>query len=670
MISSLLIIGREESYGKQMALNSQRLNSIQEESPIEDEIVISSLAHYVLRCYEEAKTAKSDITERLLRCERQRRGEYDPDKLAGIRDTGGSDIFMMLTDIKCRASESWIKDVMFSSGEKSWSLTPTVEPEVPVYYEQEIVDTVVSEAENVQMAGQQVNPKAVEIRLDEIYTEVQEKIKAQAKESALAMEKRMMDKMQQSGYQNMLSEVIYDFVTFPCAIIKAPIIRKKKFLNWSDSFDPEVSEEIIEDFERVSPYDIFPSPNAVTPQDGYIIQRHQFTRKDLELLIDMPSFNKEVIQQVLMQYGNTGLREMIQSDSERSLLEGRNNTLIGTELIEGIEFWGNVSGHMLREYGMTDVEDYKEYEVNVWIVGSEVIKCAMNTDPLHRRPYSKCSFEQIPNAFWGVGLPEIMRDVQVMCNGSARALANNMALASAPQVDVSVDRLPEGEDLTKMYPWKIWQTTSDRTGGGQPAIKFYQPNMNAETLLNVYQYFQKIADEVTGVPNYIYGSSAVSGAGRTASGLSMLMENASKGIKQAILNIDQAVGDVLQRLYDHIMIYDDDPTIKGDCKIVASGVIKTLLKESVQQRRNEFLQLTSNPVDLQIMGQTGRAELLREIAKVLNMDVDKLVPDPDTIKAQEQMQQLMAMQQQQPQQAPPQQSQQPPQQPPQGEIQQ
>ncbi len=665
MISSLLIIGREESYGKQMALNSQRLNSIQEESPIEDEIVISSLAHYVLRCYEEAKTAKSDITERLLRCERQRRGEYDPDKLAGIRDTGGSDIFMMLTDIKCRASESWIKDVMFSSGEKSWSLTPTVEPEVPVYYEQEIVDTVVSEAENVQMAGQQINPKAVEIRLDEIYTEVQEKIKAQAKESALAMEKRMMDKMQQSGYQNMLSEVIYDFVTFPCAIIKAPIIRKKKFLKWSDSFDPEVSEEIIEDFERVSPYDIFPSPNAVTPQDGYIIQRHQFTRKDLELLIDMPSFNKEVIQQVLMQYGNTGLREMIQSDSERSLLEGRNNTLIGTELIEGIEFWGNVSGHMLKEYGMTDVEDYKEYEVNVWIVGSEVIKCAMNTDPLHRRPYSKCSFEQIPNAFWGVGLPEIMRDVQVMCNGSARALANNMALASAPQVDVSVDRLPEGEDLTKMYPWKIWQTTSDRTGGGQPAIKFYQPNMNAETLLNVYQYFQKIADEVTGVPNYIYGSSAVSGAGRTASGLSMLMENASKGIKQAILNIDQAVGDVLQRLYDHIMIYDDDPTIKGDCKIVASGIIKTLLKESVQQRRNEFLQLTSNPVDLQIMGQTGRAELLREIAKVLNMDVDKLVPDPETIKAQEQMQQLMAMQQQQPQQAPQQ-----PQQPPQGEIQQ
>ena len=630
-----------------MALNSQRLNTEQAESEIEDEFVLSSLSHYVLRCYEEAKTAKSDITERLLRCERQRRGEYDPDKLAGIRETGGSDIFMMLTDIKCRASESWIKDVMFSSGEKSWSLTPTKEPEVPSLFENEIVDTVVAEAESVQQAGQQINPKAVEIRMDEIFAEVQERIKQHAKDSALAMENRMMDKMQQAGYQTMLSEVIYDFVTFPCAIVKAPIIRKKKFLSWKENtFEPKVEEEIIEDFERVSPYDIFPSPNAVTPQDGYIIQRHQFTRKDLEGLIGLPSFNDKTIQQVLLRYGSQGHREMIQSDSERSLLEGRNNTLIGTELIEGVEFWGSVSGIMLKEYGMTDVDDYKEYEVNVWIVGTEVIKCAMNTDPLHRRPYSKCSFEQIPSAFWGLALPEIMRDVQVMCNASARALANNMALASAPQVEVAVDRLPEGEDLTKMYPWKIWQTTSDRTGGGQPAIKFYQPNMNAETLLNVYQYFQKIADEVTGVPNYIYGSSAVSGAGRTASGLSMLMENASKGIKQAILNIDGAVGEVLQRLYDHIMIYDDDPTIKGDMKIIASGIIKTLLKESVQQRRNEFLQLTSNPVDLQIMGQAGRAELLRETAKVLNMDIDKLIPDPQEMKAQQQMAELMQQQQQ------------------------
>ncbi len=634
-----------------MAINP-KLRAINEDSQIDDELVMSSLAHYIHSCYEDAKTAKSDITERLLRCERQRRGEYDPDKLAMIRDTGGSDIFMMLTDIKCRASESWIKDVMFSSGEKSWSLTPTTEPSVPEEYEKEIVETVVAEAQTLQQMGGTFNPKAIEARMDEIYQEVLEQIAQDVSESAMAMEKRIMDKMEDVGYKDVLSEVIYDFVTFPCAFIKAPIIRKKKFMAWGENYQPEVKERIIEDFERVSPYDIFPSPNASGTQDGYIIQRHKFTRKDLEELLNTEGFNKEAIEQVLISHGTSGHRELTQSDTERNLLEGRNNTLIGTELIEGIEFWGSVSGIMLKEMGMEDVEDYREYEVNVWVIGREVIKCAMNIDPLQRRPYSKCSWEQIPSAFWGLALPEVMRDIQIMCNASARALANNMALASAPQVMVSVDRLPEGEDLTKMHPWKIWQTTSDRTGGGQPAIQFFQPNMNADTLLKVYQYYQKQADEVTGIPNYVYGSGSniASGAGRTASGLSMMMENASKGIKQAILNIDTAISDVLKRLYDHLMIYDPDPKIKGDMQIVASGIIATLLKETVQQRRNEFLQLTSNPVDLQIMGQGGRAELLRETAKVLNMDIDKLIPDPDKLKAQEMMQQsMMAQQAQQPQ---------------------
>jgi hypothetical protein len=80
-------------------------------------------------------------------------------------------------------------------------------------------------------------------------------------------------------------------------------------------------------------------------------------------------------------------------------------------------------------------------------------------------------------------------------------------------------------------------------------------------------------------------------------------------------------------------------------------VVGTLLKESVQARRNEFLQMTANPVDIQIMGPAGRAALLREAAKVLNMDVDKLIPSPEDIKEQQQQaalqQQLMMAQQQQ-----------------------
>jgi hypothetical protein len=618
-----------------MALQSQRLRRDIEKTEVSAPTVLS-LSAYIDKCYQEAKSAKADITERLLKCERQRRGEYDPDKLAQIRQTGGADIYMMLTDIKCRAAESWIKDVMLSTGQQTWSLSPTVEPSLPSEMREGVIETVVMEADAVQQQGMAIDPRAIDVRMKELYEAVTKAINDKAKDASSKMERRMHDKLVEAGWSDTQAELIYDFVTFPAAILKGPVVKKKRALKWGRNFKPEVFEDIAESFERVSPYDIFPSPNAVNCQDGYIIQRHQLTRADLSGLLGTPGYNDDAIKAALEQYGRSGMQFMEQSDTERNLLEGRNNSLVGTEIIDSIEFWGSVSGSMLIEWGLTkDVEPEGEYEVNCWKVGSHVIKAIKNSDPLGRRPYSKASWEAIPGAFWGVALPEVMRDVQIICNGAARALSNNMGIASGPQVEVSIDRLPDGENLTQMYPWKIWQTTSDRTGGGQPAVRFFQPNMNAETLMNVMQYFQRVADEVTGVPNYVYGSTSVSGAGRTASGLSMLMENAAKGIKQAILSLDKAMSEMLTRLYDHLMIYDDDVSIKGDMQIVASGVVGTLLKETMMARRNEFMQMTANPFDLQIIGAAGRAELLRQAANGLNIDVDKIVPKPEEILAAE-----------------------------------
>mgnify|MGYP006911556333 FL=1 len=81
-----------------------------------------------------------------------------------------------------------------------------------------------------------------------------------------------------------------------------------------------------------------------------------------------------------------------------------------------------------------------------------------------------------------------------------------------------------------------------------------------------------------------------------------------------------------------------------------------IAKEQIQIRRNEFLQATANPVDLQIVGPEGRAYLLRELARGLQMDVDKIVPDIDIIKfkAEQAAAQQAAMAAQQPQLAAPQ----------------
>ena len=136
------------------------------------------------------------------------------------------------------------------------------------------------------------------------------------------------------------------------------------------------------------------------------------------------------------------------------------------------------------------------------------------------------------------------------------------------------------------------------------------------------------------------------------------MDNASKGIKQAIANIDKIVSGIVQRLYLHNMMFDQDPYIKGDFKVVAKGAIGLLHKETLQMRRNEFLMATANPIDAQIVGPEGRAYILREAARGLQMDTNKIVPDQNTFEeqriqaaaqamAQQMLQQMMQQMQQQ-----------------------
>lgn len=639
------------------------------EPPIEVDVIVdeknklidtigTELAAHVNDAWNRAKFAKTEITERLLQCERQRRGVYDPDKAMEIAKTGGSDIYMRITDVKSRAAGNWINDVVISGGRRAFQLDPAKEPELPPEIAAGVVDLVRLEMEAFVAAGGQVHPEAFRVRMEQVQDEIMDKMREEAKMKAYRMENKIEDQLNQGNFDTAFREFVDDFVTYPTAILKGPVIRRRKTMKWGPGFKPIIMTDFVRRVERVSPHDAFPSPNSSTIHDGYFIERHRLTRAALESMKGTPGYSSNDIDQVLERFGDSGFRQWLMGDQERDRLEGKPHARLYTkDVIEAVEYWGSVSGKMLMDWGWSGkkLDRYKEYEANIWVIGPFVIKAILNPDPLGARPYEIAQWVPIPGSFWGTALPEQMRDTQTLCNAAARSLANNMGIASGPQAEIHVDRLPDGEDVTTMFPWKIWQTTSDRTGGGQSAVRFFQPNMNAEALMNVYQYFSRQADEVTGIPNYVYGNTSGGGVGRTASGLSMLMDNAAKGIKAAIASIDNVVSSLVDRLYVHNMIYDPDISCKGDFKVVAKGAMGLVAKEQLQVRRNEFLQTTANPVDLQIIGAQGRAYLLREVAKTLQMDTDKLVPTTEQIEfrqEQQMLQQMSQMAQQGQQQAP------------------
>lgn len=625
------------------------------------EPVIQNLAGYIRQKWTYARTAKEmTVEQRMLKSVRQRRGEYDPDKLVQLREQGSSLIYMMLTSNKCRAASSWLRDVLLTdSKDKPWTLKPNPIPEMPPPILQDLMVRAQQKLQETLATG--MNPTDEEVRemLLQFKDQAMAELSQIARDDADRMEKKMQSQLLDGQWTTAFAQFIDDLVTFPSAVIKGPVVRSKPKMNWvknGQDYELQVQTELALEWERVDPFHVYPAPDATGINDGYLIERHQLSRANLVSMMGVEGYSDGAIRQVLEEYGRGGLRDWIYVDLTKAAAEGKSTTAAGqnpSELIDALQFWGSVQGRLLRDWGMPEEEiedDLAEYPIEAWVIGRWIIKAVVNPDPLGRKPYYKASYEEVPGAFWGNSVADLCRDSQEICNATARALVNNMSLASGPQVVYNIDRLPQGENITQLFPWKIWQVTSDPMNGTAKPVDFYQPNSMAQELLAVYEKFAVLADEYTGIPRYMTGGNPTGGAGRTASGMSMLMTNAGKSIKQVIANIDEhVIKPLIDRLYYYNMRYSADPDLKGDVNIQALGAASLMEKEAVAQRQNEFLSIALNsPAVQQVIGLEGTAHLLRQAAKRLEMNTDEIVPPEDVIKRkvaeQQMMQQLMAMQ--------------------------
>ena len=648
--------------------------------------IIQGLAGYVKTCFDASYSARQQtVDERLSQCIRQRRGEYDPEVLQAIQKSGGSAIYMMLTANKCRAASAWLRDMLRGAkDDRPWDVETTRIPDLSPDQMQEVA---MRSAQEAMIAEQQLGfPVVTPERMKEFVMRVKDEMVAQTRDRAdrilERMKRKMDDQLQEGDFDKAMDQFIEDLVTYPYAVIKGPVPRRLKQLRWKEmppkpqlggqtyipagspdpvrgapqqpaqgpNYELEVKEVIQLCWERVDPYLVYWAPHATNVNDGYLIERHKLLRSDLQELIGVEGYNDAAIRGVLDEYGKGGLHNWLTLDATQATAEGKSISSIYSNpevTIDALQFWGSVQGKMLLEWGMDEQsvpDPLEEYQCEVWCIGSWVIKATLNPDPCGRKPYYKTSYEEIPGSWDGNGVCDLVRDTQSMCNAAARALSNNMGIASGPQSYVNVDRLPPGEDVTELYPWKIWQVNSDPYGSSAKPIEFFQPSSNAQELLGIYEKFSVLADEYSGVPRYMTGDSPAGGAGRTASGMSMLMQNAGKTIKQVIGNIDMnVIQPLIERLYYYNMKYSDDPELKGDVRVVAKGMTMLVAQENAQVRMNEVLNIVaSNPMFVDIVGEEAIADLLREITKPLNLDI---VPDKETVRAhimqRQQMQMLM-----------------------------
>lgn len=589
--------------------------------------------------------ATRGINSRLIASLRTFNGEYEIDHMHEIRKFGGSEVYSRIVGTKARGATALLRDIYFSAG-RPWELGPTPDPKMPNDIASSIPNLVQMEAQTMAQSGQPITDDMIQQRMNQLMEAArQASIRGADKEAKKATSK-LDDYLVEGGFYDAFSQFLMDLPLFPFAVMKGPSVKMVDDVAW------EQGKAIIKKkprlvWSRVSPFDFYFTPGVAAIADAEVFERLRWTRKDLQDLIDLPGWDQEAVMGALTDYDH-GLRDWMDTpDSERSIQEDREDPNWNrSNMIDAMEFHGNIKGELLMDWGMARdevTEANVDYHVQAWICGSYVLKVQISPSPRKRHPYFVTSFEKVPGTPVGNSLVDMLSDIQEVANASLRNLVNNMGMASGPQVVVLDNRFAVTEDTDEIYPWKRWHMADEPGQGALPPVSFYQPNSNAAELLGIYQKMTEIADEISAIPRYITGGGATGGAGRTASGLSMLMGNASKVLQQVAHNIDQdVIHNMLQSLYDLLMLTTEG-VLKGDEQIRVKGVSTVMAREAERARQLEFLQLTANPIDMQIVGTEGRAEVLRAVSDDLGLPSDAIVPTPEMM-AQRQQQMLRAQQ--------------------------
>jgi hypothetical protein len=584
---------------------------------------MDALGNYARSCFNEALNARSVIDTLLLENLRQRRGEYDAAELAAIGNTITT--FFNITATKCRAGEAWMTDIMTASGERLFTLEPTPIPDVPSFIKDLVVEQVKKEVQKYGMLPE----NDLRARINELADVSYRELMKQAKSGTDKMQRKIDDVLVECNFIPTMQAFISDLMVYPFAVLKGPVVKKQRKLRW-DKGTPIATTVAALTAQRVSPFDYYFAPWAVTPQEGYVVEVMHMSRQVLFECKGMPNFNDDKLQQALSMYIG-GYQELVPTTTQREILEWQTLlTMTQGSTVDVLDFWGSVRGDLLQSWGVKVDDVNATYEANVWVLGSICIRAVLNPDPMQQRPYYVSSYEKVPGSLVGRSVPMLMRPNQQIINSAYRALRRNMGLASGPFAEVDQSRLGGQQAPEEIMPAMVKTVEADLSGSGKPAYHFHKIDSNAQELSGVIDQEIRKCDDATGIPAYAYGNPNVAGAGRTVGGLAMLMGNAAKGIKQVVVNIEQDVLDpFITACYNYLMMYDPDPALKVDAQVQARGPTSVLARETQAAKRLETLNAVGPFIPTGIIPKDGLATLLREVMKPSDLPVDQIVPDPE-----------------------------------------
>ena len=629
---------------------------------------VDNLVDHVMAQFKKSEDYRYEDELRWTRAYRNYRGLYGPD--VQFTEAEKSRVFVKVTKTKTLAAYGQIVDVLFAGGKFPISIEPTELPEgvaKDVSFDPQEPEEISVQSEVVSPYGfpgdglelpKGATEKTLLDRLGPLQKDLEgiDNLKEQsgktptaitfspAMVAAKSMEKKIVDQLQESNANKHLRHTAFEMALFGTGIMKGPFATDKEYPNWDDTGDYNPTFKTVPQVSHVSVWDFYPDPDSTNmDQAQYVIQRHKMSRSELRALKKRPYFRAEVIEQAI-----DGGENYVKKYWEDDLTDYNQENYVNR--FEVLEYWGMIDTDMLADQEVDipkELTDFPELQVNIWVCNKKLIRVVLNPFKPAVIPYMAAPYELNPYSFFGIGLAENMDDTQTLMNGFMRMAVDNAVLSGNLLIEVDETNLVPGQDLS-VYPGKIFRRQGGAPGQAIFGTKF--PNVSNENM-QLFDKARVLADESTGFPSFAHGQTGVQGIGRTASGISMLMNAAAGSIKTVIKNIDDYLLTPLgQGLFRFNMQFDFDPEIKGDLEVKARGTESLMANEVRSQRLMQFLGVASNPA----LAPFAKFDyIIREIAKSMELDPNKVTNDMRQAAVQaELLKQFRGDQPEQPQQPP------------------
>jgi len=592
-----------------------------------------SIFNYVQGKYRKASDARETEENRWLKSYQNYRGIYGPD--VQFTSTEKSQVFIKVTKTKVLAAYGQIVEVLFGNHRFPISVDPTTLPEG-------VEESVHFESNDDLKKAQEASPEDMQLKPGETTPQLQERLAGlQSKLAPVAdklkegagktateitfhpamiaakkMEKKIHDQLEESNANKQLRVAAFEAALFGTGVMKGPFAVDKEYPSWSDSGEYSPTIKTVPHTASVSIWNFYPDPDAANMDEAeYVVERHKMSRSKMRGLKRRPFFRKNAIDTAIS-YGENYTKEWWEQVMEDDTQEAR------AERFEVLEFWGMIDTELLEDHDIDvpkEMKDLDQVSVNIWTCNNQVLRLVMNPFTPSTIPYYAVPYELNPYSLFGVGIAENMDDTQTLMNGFMRMAVDNAALSGNMVIEVDETNLVPGQDLS-VYPGKVFRRQGGAPGQAIFGTKF--PNVSNENM-QMFDKARVLADESTGFPSFAHGQTGVQGVGRTASGISMLMSAANGSIRNVVKNVDDyLLGPLGKAFFSFNMQFNFDEDIKGDLEIKARGTESLMANEVRSQRLMQFLGVVQNPV----LAPFAKMDyIIREIAKSMDLDPDKLV---------------------------------------------